>query len=107
MDWDAILQNPLVIAAAVGALGTVGLGLKKVWTALIAATVRRLEQVAPDHDGDDAELVQKVRAQNDDSTVMHRVEAGLMKTMPATFIIDQAKLRNSKIASDRPAKGDA
>lgn len=83
MDWTAITSDPVVVAAAVAVLGTIGVGLKKVWTALIAATVRTLEHVGVD-DEDEQEIVRKARKHN-----------SLMRTMPANVIIDQAKLRRS------------
>lgn len=84
MDFSTIMDNPTVAAIVLAVLGTVGMGLRKIWTALVAAVVRRLEQVASDHDGDDLALVEKVRA-----------NSALMKTIPARVIIDQAKLHRS------------
>ena len=90
MDFSAIMDDPVLAGIVLAVLGTVGMGLRKIWTALVAAVVRRLEQVAPDHDGDDIELVKKVRA-----------NSPLMKTIPAQVIIDQAELRRSV----RPPRG--
>ncbi len=101
MDWDAITSDPVVIATVIATVVAIHAGARKIGAALVAAIVRALGQVANDHDPehvDDAkEIVKKVRAYRDHSTVRRRVESSLMATMPATVIISQAKLRNSKL----------
>jgi hypothetical protein len=61
MDYKTIMDDPILASMVVAVLGAVGLGLKKVWDALVEAVVRALDQVAPDHTGNEQELVAKVR----------------------------------------------
>lgn len=87
MDWQSFMDNPTVIIV----LAAVGTGLGLIWKALVAAVVRALNQLAPDHIGDDRALVAKVRRHGGRG----RVDA-LMTTMaPGSLIEHQMKMRVS------------
>ena len=56
MDYKAIMDDPFLAAIVVGVTGAVGVGLMAIWKALTALIVRALNQVAPDHVGDERAL---------------------------------------------------
>lgn len=82
--YKTIMADPFLQGMALAVVTAVGGGLALIWRAATRAIVRSLNQVANDED-DDQETVRKVRQHN-----------SLMRTVPATVIISQAKLRNSK-----------
>lgn len=88
--YNDIMADPFLQGLVVAIVGSVGAGVALIWRAATRAIVRALDQVANDDD-DEVETVRKVRQHN-----------SLMRTIPATFIADQAKLRHST----RPPGGE-
>ncbi len=94
--FNAIKDEPMLLAAAVGALTVVGSGLRVLFNALVALAVRALDQVAPDHSGDRESLLTKVRDLDDQSTPRRKIESLMLSRMPGT-IIDAAIIKREKL----------
>lgn len=94
------MDDPVLAGIVLAVLGVAGEGLRRVWTALVAAIVRALDQLAPDHTGDDAELVVKVRQHGGRG----RVDS-LMTTMAPGSLI-QRELARRKTTVPPPPEGE-
>ena len=80
--FKMVMNDPYMMPVAVA----ISVGLAAIWKAITAAIVRALNRVATDHDGDDDELVTKIRDYDDQSTVRSRVESSVLSRMPGAVI---------------------
>lgn len=96
MDFNAIKNDPVLMAAALAALAALGKGVKMIWDAFVAMTVRSLDQVAPAHVGDRQSLVHKVRSHEDRSTPRRKMESLMITRMPEAVIEEAMKLRKRR-----------
>ncbi len=100
MNFQSIMDDPVVLGIVLAAIGTLATGLRLVWNALIGAIVRSLNQLAPAHTGDDAELVTKVQRYKGNGKIDH-----LMVTMAPKTTINREVQRLHSV--DPPPEDDA
>ncbi len=91
--YKTIMADPFLQGLVLAVLGGLGAGLAVIWKALTRAIVRALDQVAPNHRGDDRALVAKVR-QHEGSG---KVESLMLTMAPGMAIEREVRKRASQV----------